>query len=145
MLGFLWERIWLHARCVCWGIFILPESDSLFFFVLAVLDLGEILLTCFLSLFAANIHFQHTAELVKNLVKVGANYSMQVCIAGADFFLFFMLRLGTWMCQKYVERAELTHCEMRWDYHVQPRRQICLFRSKTVRLRWFKKSHRKAN
>ncbi|KAF3842714.1 hypothetical protein F7725_001563 [Dissostichus mawsoni] len=25
----------------------------------------------------ANIHFQHTAELVKNLVKVGANYSMQ--------------------------------------------------------------------
>ena len=29
--------------------------------------------------FTANIHFQHTAELVKNLVKVGANYSMQVC------------------------------------------------------------------
>uniref|UniRef100_A0A673B638 Dipeptidyl peptidase like 10 n=1 Tax=Sphaeramia orbicularis TaxID=375764 RepID=A0A673B638_9TELE len=28
--------------------------------------------------FAANIHFQHTAELVKNLVKVGANYSMQI-------------------------------------------------------------------
>uniref|UniRef100_A0A4W6F0Z4 Dipeptidyl peptidase like 10 n=1 Tax=Lates calcarifer TaxID=8187 RepID=A0A4W6F0Z4_LATCA len=26
----------------------------------------------------ANIHFQHTAELVKNLVKVGANYSMQI-------------------------------------------------------------------
>ncbi|XP_061782346.1 inactive dipeptidyl peptidase 10-like isoform X2 [Nerophis lumbriciformis] len=26
----------------------------------------------------ANIHFQHTAELVKNLVKVGANYSMQL-------------------------------------------------------------------
>uniref|UniRef100_A0A3Q2UP34 Dipeptidyl peptidase like 10 n=1 Tax=Fundulus heteroclitus TaxID=8078 RepID=A0A3Q2UP34_FUNHE len=25
-----------------------------------------------------NIHFQHTAELVKNLVKVGANYSMQI-------------------------------------------------------------------
>ncbi|XP_061547599.1 inactive dipeptidyl peptidase 10-like isoform X2 [Phycodurus eques] len=26
----------------------------------------------------ANVHFQHTAELVKNLVKVGANYSMQL-------------------------------------------------------------------
>uniref|UniRef100_A0A3Q3LKL2 Dipeptidyl peptidase like 10 n=1 Tax=Mastacembelus armatus TaxID=205130 RepID=A0A3Q3LKL2_9TELE len=26
----------------------------------------------------ANIHFQHTAELIKNLVKVGANYSMQI-------------------------------------------------------------------
>uniref|UniRef100_H3DKE9 Dipeptidyl peptidase like 10 n=1 Tax=Tetraodon nigroviridis TaxID=99883 RepID=H3DKE9_TETNG len=26
----------------------------------------------------ANVHFQHTAELVKNLVKVGANYSMQI-------------------------------------------------------------------
>uniref|UniRef100_A0A3Q2EDJ2 Dipeptidyl peptidase like 10 n=1 Tax=Cyprinodon variegatus TaxID=28743 RepID=A0A3Q2EDJ2_CYPVA len=26
----------------------------------------------------ANIHFQHSAELVKNLVKVGANYSMQI-------------------------------------------------------------------
>ncbi|XP_077584400.1 inactive dipeptidyl peptidase 10 isoform X2 [Stigmatopora nigra] len=26
----------------------------------------------------ANIHFQHTAELIKNLVKVGANYSMQL-------------------------------------------------------------------
>uniref|UniRef100_A0A8C7CN30 Dipeptidyl peptidase like 10 n=1 Tax=Oncorhynchus kisutch TaxID=8019 RepID=A0A8C7CN30_ONCKI len=26
----------------------------------------------------ANVHFQHTAELIKNLVKVGANYSMQV-------------------------------------------------------------------
>lgn len=38
------------------------------------------LLTCFTSLFPANIHFQHTAELVKNLVKVGANYSMQVFI-----------------------------------------------------------------
>uniref|UniRef100_A0A8C9ZTK5 Dipeptidyl peptidase like 10 n=1 Tax=Sander lucioperca TaxID=283035 RepID=A0A8C9ZTK5_SANLU len=27
---------------------------------------------------ASNIHFQHTAELIKNLVKVGANYSMQI-------------------------------------------------------------------
>uniref|UniRef100_A0A6Q2ZE80 Dipeptidyl peptidase like 10 n=1 Tax=Esox lucius TaxID=8010 RepID=A0A6Q2ZE80_ESOLU len=26
----------------------------------------------------ANVHFQHTAELIKNLVKVGANYTMQV-------------------------------------------------------------------
>ncbi|XP_067108979.1 inactive dipeptidyl peptidase 10-like isoform X3 [Osmerus mordax] len=26
----------------------------------------------------ANVHFQHTAELIKNLVKVGANYSMQM-------------------------------------------------------------------
>lgn len=31
------------------------------------------------SFVPANVHFQHTAELVKNLVKVGANYSMQVC------------------------------------------------------------------
>uniref|UniRef100_A0A671W888 Dipeptidyl peptidase like 10 n=1 Tax=Sparus aurata TaxID=8175 RepID=A0A671W888_SPAAU len=30
------------------------------------------------SLVCPNIHFQHTAELVKNLVKVGANYSMQI-------------------------------------------------------------------
>lgn len=37
------------------------------------------LLTCCVS-FPANVHFQHTAELVKNLVKVGANYSMQVCV-----------------------------------------------------------------
>uniref|UniRef100_A0A667ZX50 Dipeptidyl peptidase like 10 n=1 Tax=Myripristis murdjan TaxID=586833 RepID=A0A667ZX50_9TELE len=29
-------------------------------------------------LVCTNIHFQHTAELVKNLVKVGANYSMQI-------------------------------------------------------------------
>lgn len=42
---------------------------------------GSILLTRFLFFIpTANIHFQHTAELVKNLVKVGANYSMQVCI-----------------------------------------------------------------
>ncbi|KAJ3592676.1 hypothetical protein NHX12_007803 [Muraenolepis orangiensis] len=27
---------------------------------------------------ATNVHFQHTAELIKNLVKVGANYSMQI-------------------------------------------------------------------
>uniref|UniRef100_A0A8C7VRR6 Dipeptidyl peptidase like 10 n=1 Tax=Oncorhynchus mykiss TaxID=8022 RepID=A0A8C7VRR6_ONCMY len=26
----------------------------------------------------ANVHFQHTAELIRNLVKVGANYSMQL-------------------------------------------------------------------
>lgn len=39
------------------------------------LNLADI---CLFSL-PANIHFQHTAELVKNLVKVGANYSMQVC------------------------------------------------------------------
>uniref|UniRef100_A0A3B4GG66 Dipeptidyl peptidase like 10 n=1 Tax=Pundamilia nyererei TaxID=303518 RepID=A0A3B4GG66_9CICH len=39
-----------------------------------VLNLADI----FLFLLPANIHFQHTAELVKNLVKVGANYSMQI-------------------------------------------------------------------
>ncbi len=27
---------------------------------------------------AANVHFQHTAELIKNLLKVGANYTLQV-------------------------------------------------------------------
>uniref|UniRef100_A0A672P7G9 Inactive dipeptidyl peptidase 10-like n=1 Tax=Sinocyclocheilus grahami TaxID=75366 RepID=A0A672P7G9_SINGR len=27
---------------------------------------------------AANVHFQHTAELIKNLVKVGANYTLQI-------------------------------------------------------------------
>uniref|UniRef100_A0A4W5NSB7 Dipeptidyl peptidase like 10 n=1 Tax=Hucho hucho TaxID=62062 RepID=A0A4W5NSB7_9TELE len=37
-----------------------------------------ILLTHFLMLLSANVHFQHTAELIKNLVKVGANYSMQI-------------------------------------------------------------------
>uniref|UniRef100_A0A8C8E1Y6 Dipeptidyl peptidase like 10 n=1 Tax=Oryzias sinensis TaxID=183150 RepID=A0A8C8E1Y6_9TELE len=31
---------------------------------------------CYLLI--SNIHFQHTAELVRNLVKVGANYSMQI-------------------------------------------------------------------
>uniref|UniRef100_A0A8C7F2G4 Dipeptidyl peptidase like 10 n=1 Tax=Oncorhynchus kisutch TaxID=8019 RepID=A0A8C7F2G4_ONCKI len=39
------------------------------------------LFTASLLLFAAlftNVHFQHTAELIKNLVKVGANYSMQI-------------------------------------------------------------------
>uniref|UniRef100_A0A673Z789 Dipeptidyl peptidase like 10 n=1 Tax=Salmo trutta TaxID=8032 RepID=A0A673Z789_SALTR len=39
---------------------------------------GEILLTHFRMLLSANVHFQHTAELIKNLVKVGANYSMQI-------------------------------------------------------------------
>uniref|UniRef100_A0A4W6EZW4 Dipeptidyl peptidase like 10 n=1 Tax=Lates calcarifer TaxID=8187 RepID=A0A4W6EZW4_LATCA len=33
---------------------------------------------CLPLIFETNIHFQHTAELVKNLVKVGANYSMQI-------------------------------------------------------------------
>uniref|UniRef100_A0A8C7QVS8 Dipeptidyl peptidase like 10 n=1 Tax=Oncorhynchus mykiss TaxID=8022 RepID=A0A8C7QVS8_ONCMY len=37
-----------------------------------------ILLTHYLMLLSANVHFQHTAELIKNLVKVGANYSMQI-------------------------------------------------------------------
>uniref|UniRef100_A0A673Z8S9 Dipeptidyl peptidase like 10 n=1 Tax=Salmo trutta TaxID=8032 RepID=A0A673Z8S9_SALTR len=37
-----------------------------------------ILLTHFRMLLSANVHFQHTAELIKNLVKVGANYSMQI-------------------------------------------------------------------
>uniref|UniRef100_A0A665TVY2 Dipeptidylpeptidase IV N-terminal domain-containing protein n=1 Tax=Echeneis naucrates TaxID=173247 RepID=A0A665TVY2_ECHNA len=27
---------------------------------------------------AANVHFQHTAELIKHLIKIGANYTMQV-------------------------------------------------------------------
>lgn len=33
-----------------------------------------------MSLFfsAANVHFQHSAELVKHLIKIGANYTMQV-------------------------------------------------------------------
>lgn len=31
---------------------------------------------CFL---AAKVHFQHSAELIKRLIKAGANYTMQVC------------------------------------------------------------------
>lgn len=27
---------------------------------------------------AANVHFQHSAELIKHLIKIGANYTMQV-------------------------------------------------------------------
>uniref|UniRef100_A0A8C7RTQ7 Dipeptidyl peptidase like 10 n=1 Tax=Oncorhynchus mykiss TaxID=8022 RepID=A0A8C7RTQ7_ONCMY len=33
---------------------------------------------CFFVLFSANVHFQHSAELIKHLIKVGANYTMQV-------------------------------------------------------------------
>lgn len=54
----------------------------------------------FFSLFAANIHFQHTAELVKNLVKVGANYSMQVCIAGIPLRPCVCGLISTWVLIK---------------------------------------------
>uniref|UniRef100_A0A8C8LL74 Dipeptidyl peptidase like 10 n=1 Tax=Oncorhynchus tshawytscha TaxID=74940 RepID=A0A8C8LL74_ONCTS len=33
---------------------------------------------CFFVLFSANVHFQHSAELIKHLIKIGANYTMQV-------------------------------------------------------------------
>uniref|UniRef100_A0A8C7VWF4 Dipeptidyl peptidase like 10 n=1 Tax=Oncorhynchus mykiss TaxID=8022 RepID=A0A8C7VWF4_ONCMY len=33
---------------------------------------------CFFVLFSANVHFQHSAELIKHLIKVGANYTMQL-------------------------------------------------------------------
>lgn len=62
----------------------------------------------------------------------------RVGAAEADFFLSYAA-FGNLNVSKYVEHAEPTLCEMRWDYHVralQPRRQICLFRSKTMRLRW---------
>uniref|UniRef100_A0A8C7CT93 Dipeptidyl peptidase like 10 n=1 Tax=Oncorhynchus kisutch TaxID=8019 RepID=A0A8C7CT93_ONCKI len=39
----------------------------------------------------ANVHFQHTAELIKNLVKVGANYSMQFGIPWAVTLLYLYL------------------------------------------------------
>uniref|UniRef100_A0A8C8LQE0 Uncharacterized protein n=1 Tax=Oncorhynchus tshawytscha TaxID=74940 RepID=A0A8C8LQE0_ONCTS len=32
----------------------------------------------FFVLFSANVHFQHSAELIKHLIKIGANYTMQV-------------------------------------------------------------------
>lgn len=82
MLGFPEENIrqWImHVECVQ----VFPSgSDCLFFFTVRIR--AESCWHVSFSLFAANIHFQHTAELVKNLVKVGANYSMQVCTARAD-------------------------------------------------------------
>uniref|UniRef100_A0AAZ3SGF0 Uncharacterized protein n=1 Tax=Oncorhynchus tshawytscha TaxID=74940 RepID=A0AAZ3SGF0_ONCTS len=33
---------------------------------------------CFFVLFSANVHFQHSAELIKHLIKIGANYTMQL-------------------------------------------------------------------
>ena len=33
---------------------------------------------CFSFFFLANVHFQHSAELIQRLIKIGANYSMQV-------------------------------------------------------------------
>lgn len=30
------------------------------------------------SVSAANVHFQHSAELIKHFIKIGANYTMQV-------------------------------------------------------------------
>lgn len=47
----------------------------------------------FFFFFAANIHFQHTAELVKNLVKVGANYSMQVTVGKATPWKMLLVHL----------------------------------------------------
>uniref|UniRef100_A0A8C7GAA9 Dipeptidyl peptidase like 10 n=1 Tax=Oncorhynchus kisutch TaxID=8019 RepID=A0A8C7GAA9_ONCKI len=32
----------------------------------------------FFVLFSANVHFQHSAELIKHLIKIGANYTMQL-------------------------------------------------------------------
>lgn len=37
-----------------------------------------LILSPLLSLAAANVHFQHSAELIKHLIKTGANYSLQV-------------------------------------------------------------------
>lgn len=37
---------------------------------------------CFL---AAKVHFQHSAELIKHLIKAGVNYTMQVCAFGMHF------------------------------------------------------------
>uniref|UniRef100_A0A4W5PNW6 Dipeptidyl peptidase like 10 n=1 Tax=Hucho hucho TaxID=62062 RepID=A0A4W5PNW6_9TELE len=33
---------------------------------------------CFSVIFSANVHFQHSAELIKHLIKIGANYTMQL-------------------------------------------------------------------
>uniref|UniRef100_A0A8C6MEC6 Dipeptidyl peptidase like 10 n=1 Tax=Nothobranchius furzeri TaxID=105023 RepID=A0A8C6MEC6_NOTFU len=49
-------------------------SDSSFYSV--GFDLTDTCLHFFFS--AANVHFQHSAELIKHLIKIGANYTMQV-------------------------------------------------------------------
>uniref|UniRef100_A0A6Q2WUH5 Dipeptidyl peptidase like 10 n=1 Tax=Esox lucius TaxID=8010 RepID=A0A6Q2WUH5_ESOLU len=46
----------------------------------------------------ANVHFQHTAELIKNLVKVGANYTMQPFLL---FFLFMFYSFKTLLKNKW--------------------------------------------
>uniref|UniRef100_A0A3Q2GK11 Dipeptidylpeptidase IV N-terminal domain-containing protein n=1 Tax=Cyprinodon variegatus TaxID=28743 RepID=A0A3Q2GK11_CYPVA len=35
-------------------------------------------MSVFVFLCAANVHFQHSAELIKHLIKIGANYTMQI-------------------------------------------------------------------
>uniref|UniRef100_A0A671QFS3 Inactive dipeptidyl peptidase 10-like n=1 Tax=Sinocyclocheilus anshuiensis TaxID=1608454 RepID=A0A671QFS3_9TELE len=48
-------------------------------FVLFFYSLSQFLKILILLVFpAANVHFQHTAELIKNLVKVGVNYTLQI-------------------------------------------------------------------
>lgn len=36
------------------------------------------------SVSAAKVHFQHSAELIKHLIKIGANYTMQVRGSAGD-------------------------------------------------------------
>lgn len=78
MLGFPEENIpWLTMHAGFVEAF--PFSQNLIVCFFSQLGFRLNLADIFLFLLPANIHFQHTAELVKNLVKVGANYSMQVC------------------------------------------------------------------
>uniref|UniRef100_A0A3B4ZMK4 Inactive dipeptidyl peptidase 10-like n=1 Tax=Stegastes partitus TaxID=144197 RepID=A0A3B4ZMK4_9TELE len=50
-----------------------PFNESFY----AAVELTWPTLIC-MFVFAANVHFQHSAELIKHLIKIGANYTMQI-------------------------------------------------------------------
>ena len=63
------------------GLVIVSDPDETWsFYKLTPLTLICIFYALFLVLFSstANVHFQHSAELIKHLIKIGANYTMQV-------------------------------------------------------------------
>lgn len=83
---------WLGSACLTTEVvsldLIITDTGNVFsqscltgkHFILALLFL--IMFKC--HCIAAKVHFQHSAELIKHLIKAGVNYTMQVCAAMAS-------------------------------------------------------------
>uniref|UniRef100_A0A3Q0RSP0 Dipeptidyl-peptidase 10 (inactive) n=1 Tax=Amphilophus citrinellus TaxID=61819 RepID=A0A3Q0RSP0_AMPCI len=67
----------MYASPLCRDLKLDLSESSGFYPAVELTSLTLICMSCF-CLSAANVHFQHSAELIKHLIKIGANYTMQI-------------------------------------------------------------------